>query len=279
MVAATLGRQVSQPRYVEGAFYTVDSVNLADDPVHKLLLDRDPVSGERLASQPTLSRFENAVNGCALYRMAEELVTRVIERHRRRLDGRARCITIDLDPTDDPTHGAQQHTLFNGYYDDVVEARSFARMLEQTIRRHQNCAIEPAQVVEELIAITRDWREAGARNETLALSDDELAFYEALGVNDSAVRVLGDETLRDIARELVETVRCHVSRLVRRVLWKHGYPPDKQVGNPNHALRFEARNGGRRLYLSYHITWSPSLLALCSRCKATTCGALAVPIR
>ena len=82
-----------------------DGDRLADDPIHKLLLDRDPVSGERLASQPTLSRFENAVNRCALYRMADELATRVIERHRRRLDGRARCITIDLDPTDDPTHG------------------------------------------------------------------------------------------------------------------------------------------------------------------------------
>ncbi len=74
----------------------------------KLLLDRDPVSGERLASQPTLSRFENAVNGCALYRMADELATRVIARHRRRLDGRARCITIDLDPT-----GA--HSRFPGH--------------------------------------------------------------------------------------------------------------------------------------------------------------------
>ena len=95
-----------------------DGDRLADDPIHKLLLDRDPVSGERLASQPTLSRFENAVNRCALYRMADELATRVIERHRRRLDGRARCITIDLDPTDDPTHGAQQYTLFNGYYDN-----------------------------------------------------------------------------------------------------------------------------------------------------------------
>ena len=95
-----------------------DGDRLADDPIHKLLLDRDPVSGERLASQPTLSRFENAVNRCALYRMADELATRVIERHRRRLAGRARRITIDLDPTDDPTHGAQQYTLFNGYYDN-----------------------------------------------------------------------------------------------------------------------------------------------------------------
>jgi hypothetical protein len=68
-----------------------DGDRLADDPIHKLLLDRDPVSGERLASQPTLSRFENAVNGCALYRMAEELATRVIERHRRGLDAALRA--------------------------------------------------------------------------------------------------------------------------------------------------------------------------------------------
>ena len=95
-----------------------DAERLSDDPIHKLLLGRDPVAGESLASQPTLSRFENAVNRCALYRLADELATRVIERHRRRLDGRARCITIDLDPTDDPTHGAQQYTLFNAYYDN-----------------------------------------------------------------------------------------------------------------------------------------------------------------
>ena len=95
-----------------------DAERLADDPIHKLLLGRDPEAGEPLASQPTLSRFENAVNRCALYRMADELARRVIERHRRRLDGRARCITIDLDPTDDPTHGAQQYTLFNAYYDN-----------------------------------------------------------------------------------------------------------------------------------------------------------------
>ena len=90
---------------------------------------------------------------------------------------------------------------------NVVEARSFAEMLEQTIRRYQNRAVEAAQVIEELIAIARELREASARGEALGLSDDELAFYDALGVNDSAVQVLGDETLREIARELVETVR------------------------------------------------------------------------
>ena len=125
---------------------------------------------------------------------------------------------------------------------NVVQARSFAEMLEQTIRRYQNRAIEAAQVIEELIGIAREMREANARGERLGLSDDELAFYDALGVNDSAVQVLRDETLRAIARELVETVRGNVTidwtlrenvranlrRLVKRVLRKHGYPPDKQ---------------------------------------------------
>ena len=125
---------------------------------------------------------------------------------------------------------------------NVVQARSFAEMLEQTIRRYQNRAVEAAQVIEELIGLARQMREASARGERLGLSDDELAFYDALGVNDSAVQVLGDETLRDIARELVETVRANLTidwtrrenvranlrRLVKRVLRKHGYPPDKQ---------------------------------------------------
>ncbi len=125
---------------------------------------------------------------------------------------------------------------------NAVQARSFAEMLEQTIRRHQNRALEAAQVIEELIGLAREMREANARGERLGLSEDELSFYDALGVNDSAVQVLGDETLRDIARELVETVRGNVTidwtlrenvhanlrRLVKRVLRKHGYPPDKQ---------------------------------------------------
>ena len=125
---------------------------------------------------------------------------------------------------------------------NVVQARSFAEMLEQTIRRYQNRAIEAAQVIEELIGLARELREAGARGEALGLSDDELAFYDALGVNDSAVQVLGDETLCDIARELVTTVRGNVTidwtlrenvraklrLLVKRILRKHGYPPDKQ---------------------------------------------------
>src|SRR5450756_1859146 len=78
---------------------------------------RDPVKGEELASQPTLSRFENSVDRADLYRMGIGLAEAVIERHRRRLKRKAKRITIDLDPTDDPTHGAQQLTFFNGHYD------------------------------------------------------------------------------------------------------------------------------------------------------------------
>ncbi len=125
---------------------------------------------------------------------------------------------------------------------NVVQARSFAEMLEQSLRRYQNRAIEAAQVIEELIQLAREMREANARGERLGLSEDELAFYDALETNDSAVQVLGDDTLRDIARELVDTVRRHVTIdwtvretvraqlrvLVRRILRRHGYPPDKQ---------------------------------------------------
>ena len=94
-----------------------DAARLAGDPVHKLLVGRDPEKGDDLASQPTLSRFENRPDRKELFRMAEALADSVIERHRQRLRGRARLITIDLDPTDDPTHGAQQLTFFNGHYD------------------------------------------------------------------------------------------------------------------------------------------------------------------
>src|SRR3989454_8573809 len=94
-----------------------DAARLADDAIHKLLLDRDPIAGPALASQPTLSRFENALGWQELRDMAHVLADTVIETHRRRLRGRATRITIDLDPTDDPTHGQQEFTFFNGHYD------------------------------------------------------------------------------------------------------------------------------------------------------------------
>ncbi|HWA16694.1 MAG TPA: DUF3387 domain-containing protein, partial [Gemmatimonadales bacterium] len=124
---------------------------------------------------------------------------------------------------------------------NLVQSRSFSEMLEQTLRRYQNRAIEAAQVIEELIQLAKEMREAAARGESLGLSEDELAFYDALETNDSAVKVLGDDTLRGIARELVATVRANVKIdwtvredvraqlrvLVKRILRKYGYPPDK----------------------------------------------------
>lgn len=126
---------------------------------------------------------------------------------------------------------------------NVVQARSFAEMLENSILKYQNRAIETAQVIEELIALARDMREANRRGEALGLSEDEIAFYDALEVNDSAVAVLGDETLRIIAQELVkavknsvtidwtvrENVRARMRVIIKRILRKYGYPPDKQA--------------------------------------------------
>jgi hypothetical protein len=94
-----------------------DAARLADDPIHKLLLERDPLAGAALGSQPTLSRFENAVGRADLYRLGTALADTVLTAHRERLGAGVRLITIDLDATDDPTHGQQEFALFNGYYD------------------------------------------------------------------------------------------------------------------------------------------------------------------
>jgi hypothetical protein len=114
-----IGELVRQRLYAIACGYPDgnDASRLASDPIQKLLCGRDPLSGEDLASQPTLSRFENAFDRADLYRMGIALAETVIERHRRRLKRKVKRITIDLDPTDDPTHGAQQLTFFNGHYD------------------------------------------------------------------------------------------------------------------------------------------------------------------
>ena len=126
---------------------------------------------------------------------------------------------------------------------NIVQARSFAELLGAAIRKYQNRAIETAQVIEELIRLARDMREATRRGEELGLTEDEAAFYDALEVNDSAVAVLGDETLRLIAQELVksvrdsltidwtvrENVRAQMRVIIKRILRKYGYPPDKQA--------------------------------------------------
>ncbi|MBI3207055.1 MAG: type I restriction endonuclease subunit R [Myxococcales bacterium] len=134
---------------------------------------------------------------------------------------------------------------------NLVQARSFAVLLEKSVRRYQNRAIEAAQVIEELIELAKEMRAAQKRGEELGLSSDELAFYDALEVSDTAVKVLGDETLRTIARELVDTVKQNVTIdwtvkesvraklrvIVKRILRKYGYPPDKQEAATNTVLQ------------------------------------------
>ena len=133
---------------------------------------------------------------------------------------------------------------------NLVQSRSFADLLEKSIRRYQNRAIEAAQIIEELIELAKEMREAGQRGERLNLTSDELAFYDALEISDSAVKVLGDDTLKTIARELVQTVRRNVTIdwtvkesvraklrvIVKRILRRHGYPPDKQEAATNTVL-------------------------------------------
>lgn len=125
---------------------------------------------------------------------------------------------------------------------NIVQSRSFAEMLEKTIRQYQNRTVEATQVILELIELAKQMREARSRGEKLGLSEDEEAFYDALEVNDSAVKILGDEVLKNLARELVETVRRNATidwtvresaraklrTMVKRLLRKYGYPPDKQ---------------------------------------------------
>lgn len=125
---------------------------------------------------------------------------------------------------------------------NLVQSKSFADMLQEAIKRYHNRSIEAIQVIEELIKLAREMREADKRGEELGLSEEELAFYDALETNDSAVKVLGDEILRKIAQSLVKTVRENVTvdwtiredrkaflrTQVKRVLRKFNYPPDKQ---------------------------------------------------
>lgn len=134
---------------------------------------------------------------------------------------------------------------------NVVQSRQFSEMLEATIRRYHNKQIQTVEVIEELIELAREMREAGHRGKDLGLSDEELAFYDALETNDSAVAVLGDETLRTIARELTETVRrnatidwtqkesarANLRRYVKRILRQYGYPPDKQQSATDTVLQ------------------------------------------
>jgi len=134
---------------------------------------------------------------------------------------------------------------------NIIQSRSFTDMLEKSIKRYHNRSIEAAEIIEELIELARKMNEARRRGEELGLTDEELAFYDSLEVNDSAVAILGDDILRTIARELVETIRRNVSIdwtlresvqaqmrvAVKRILRRYGYPPDKQESATQTVLK------------------------------------------
>jgi len=125
---------------------------------------------------------------------------------------------------------------------NVVQARSFAEMLEEAVRKYQNRSVESAQVIQELIDLARKMREAQSRGEELGLNEREVAFYDALADHDGVRDVMGDDTLKQIAHELVEAVqqsttidwterqaaRAKIQVIVKRILKRHDYPPDKQ---------------------------------------------------
>lgn len=126
---------------------------------------------------------------------------------------------------------------------NVVQSRRFSEMLDAAVKKYQNNVITAAQIIDELIRMAKDLKDQDARGGRFGLNKDELAFYDALGVSESAVEVMGDEKLRLIARELVDIVRKNTSidwtlkesvqanlrRLVKRILNKYGYPPDLQA--------------------------------------------------
>ncbi len=124
---------------------------------------------------------------------------------------------------------------------NAVQCKAFSKRLEESIRKYQNRG-QTAVIIEELISLAKDLREAYRRGEELGLTEEELAFYDALETNDSAVEVLGDDTMRTIAKELVESVqrnsaidwnvkesvRAKMRASIRRILRRYRYPPDKQ---------------------------------------------------
>jgi type I restriction enzyme, R subunit len=125
---------------------------------------------------------------------------------------------------------------------NIVQGKSFMDMLDKTIKKYTTRSVEAAQVIEELLELARKVREEKNRGKQQNMTEDEIAFYDALGTNDSAVKVLGDETLRKIALELMqmirnsvtidwtqrESVQAEIRLKVKKILRKYGYPPDRE---------------------------------------------------
>ena len=124
----------------------------------------------------------------------------------------------------------------------MMQSKRFSEMITNAINKYNNKALTSAEIIEELIRLAKEMKEASEKGEDLGLTDDELAFYDALEANDSAVKIIGDEKLKELAHVLVEKVKANTSIdwtirenvksklkvIVKRILRRYGYPPDKQ---------------------------------------------------
>jgi hypothetical protein len=202
-----------------------DAARLADDPIHKMLVGRDPIDGDALASQPTLSRFENSVSRTVLFRMGKALSEVVVETQRRRRKGRAKRITIELDPTDDPTHGRQQLSLFSGHYDSwcYVPLLGFLQFDDEPEQYLFTYLLRPgnapaklgaASILRRIIAQIGD---AFPKAEILVRLDGGFASPEIFELLEAAkvayvIAMAGNPVLARHAEPLMKNVRRHSKR-------------------------------------------------------------------
>lgn len=237
-----------------------DAARLADDPIHKMLVGRDPIEGESLASQPTLSRFENTVGPRELYCMGDALMTGVIERHRRRRRGKARRITVDLDVTDDPTHGAQQLTFFNGHYDTwcylpLLGFLTFDKEPEQYLVA---AVLRPGNAPAKLgaIPILRRLlpclREAFPKAQILVRLDGGFAAPEILDFLDAQPRL--NYVVGFPRNDVLERTSCDLMAWAW-ALWCHDEPPFRLYGDCSYAARSWPRE--RRIVIKAEVVEHP----------------------
>ena len=222
-----------------------DAAHLRNDPIHKLVLDRDPIDGDPLGSQPTLSRFENAASRKDLFRLGAELAEIVVSHHARRLRRKARLITIDLDPTDDPTHGQQEFSFFNGHYDSwcylpVVGTLQFNDESEKylftiVLRPGNATAGEGATgILRRIVALLRDAfgnvrirvrLDGGFANPQLLdfLEEEELEYLVAIACNSRlekrARRLMGKARMKSRSSGVTEHVFGETLYAARK--WSH----------------------------------------------------------
>jgi hypothetical protein len=219
-----------------------DTARLSDDPIHKMLIDRDPATGEPLASQPTLSRFENAPSARELLRLGETLTEKVITRHRRRLRRKVRRLTVDLDVSKDPAHGFQQLTFFNGHYDTRCYLPLFGFLTfndepEQhlfTVLLRPGNAPDKRGVLPLLRRLLPRLRAAFPKARILVRLDGGFGAPEILDFLDAQTRldyVVGFGKNDVLERQAFELI-CQAW-----ALWRQGRPPFRAYGECRYAAR------------------------------------------